>query len=114
MSLRVCAVVPSHNHGRSARAVVARLIASGLPVFLIDDGSSEPAQGELAALRGPGVTLHRFETNRGKGEAVMHGLRMAIAQGFTHAFQVDADGQHDLDALPSMLERGRRHPEALI
>jgi predicted LPLAT superfamily acyltransferase/glycosyltransferase involved in cell wall biosynthesis len=114
MTVRACAIVPSHNHGRTAGAVIARLRAAGLPVFLIDDGSSEPARAQLGNLSGPDVTLHRFEINQGKGAAVVQGLRMALAEGYTHALQVDADGQHDLDALPRMLELGHRHPEALI
>jgi len=114
MTPRVCAVVPSHNHDRAVGAVVAALKANGLPVLLIDDGSDEPTRTTLHALQGPGVTLHRFEQNRGKGEAVMQGLRLALAQGFTHALQIDADGQHDLGTVPLILELGRRHPEALI
>ena len=114
MTVRACAIVPSHNHGRTAGAVIARLRAIGLPVFLIDDGSAEPVRAQLGALSGPGVTLHRFEINQGKGAAVVQGLRMAAAEGYTHALQVDADGQHDLDALPRMLELGGLHPEAMI
>jgi predicted LPLAT superfamily acyltransferase len=114
MSFRACAIVPSHNHGRSAAAVVARLRQLDLPVFLIDDGSDEPARTELANLQGPGVTLHRLARNQGKGAAVVAGFRLALAQGFTHALQVDADGQHDLDALPQMLILSQRWPDALI
>lgn len=114
MSPRICAVVPSHNHGRAVGAVVAALTANGLPVLLIDDGSDEPVRRTLSALQGPGVTLHRFERNRGKGEAVMQGLRMALAQGFTHALQIDADGQHDTADIPRLLDVSRHEPAALV
>ena len=114
MSFRACALIPSHNHGQSAGAVIARLQQFGLPVFVIDDGSDEPARTELARLQGPGVTLHRLAQNHGKGAAVVEGFQLALAQGFTHALQVDADGQHDLDALPHMLAMSQRWPEALI
>ncbi len=56
----------------------------------------------------------RFERNRGKGAAVMHGLRLAVARGFTHAVQLDADGQHDLAALSDFLVRSKQQPEAVI
>ncbi|PWC35979.1 glycosyltransferase family 2 protein [Azospirillum sp. TSO35-2] len=111
-----CAVVPSHDHWRVVGAVVAALRAEGLPVFVVDDGSAEPARTVLAALHDPagGVTVHRLAVNQGKGAAVMEGFRLARAAGFTHAVQVDADGQHDLAAVPRLLALARRHPHAVV
>jgi glycosyltransferase involved in cell wall biosynthesis len=116
MTDRICAIVPSHNHWERVAAVIARLRAAGLPVFLIDDGSTEPAQSVLAGLADPGngVTVTRLEPNQGKGGAVMAGFKLAAAAGFSHAVQVDADGQHDLDALPALLALSARCPEALV
>jgi Glycosyl transferase family 2 len=116
MSRRVCAIVPSHNHWKVVEAVVGRLRAAGLPVFLIDDGSDEPARTVLAALhdQAGGINVARLGANQGKGGAVIAGFRLAIADGFTHAVQVDADGQHDLDALAELLILSDRHPAALI
>ena len=37
-----------------------------------------------------------------------------FAAGFTHAIQLDADGQHDLAALPRLLRIGTEHPDALV
>jgi predicted LPLAT superfamily acyltransferase/glycosyltransferase involved in cell wall biosynthesis len=113
---RPCAVVPSYNHWRAVGDVVARLRNEGLDVFIIDDGSDEPARSTLAALHDPaaGVTVHRFGTNQGKGAAVLYGFRAAFDAGFSHAIQVDADGQHDPAAIPELIERARRHPEALV
>ncbi|MCW2236396.1 glycosyltransferase family 2 protein [Azospirillum canadense] len=115
-SFRPCAIVPSHNHWRAVGAVVAGLRAQGLPVFIIDDGSAEPARGALAALHDPkgGVTVRRLDANQGKGGAVMEGFRLALAEGFTHAAQVDADGQHDPDAVPGLLDLARTNLDALV
>lgn len=115
-SFRSCAVMPSYNHWRAAGAVVARLRAAGLPLFIVDDGSDEPARRALAALASgdPGCRLHRHATNLGKGSAVIQGLRMALAAGYSHAVQVDADGQHDLGALDALLALARRNPTALV
>ena len=116
MSFRPCAIVPSHNHCSAVGDVVARLQGAGLPVFVVDDGSGEPARSVLAALHDPerGVVWRRLEVNQGKGGAVMAGFELAAAAGFTHAVQVDADGQHDLDALPLLLEAAAQSPEALV
>lgn len=114
--MKLCAIVPSHDHHRVIGDVVARLRAAGLPVFVIDDGSGEPARQVIAALHDEAreTWVTRLEPNRGKGAAVIHGFRQALQAGFTHALQVDADGQHDLGALPGMIDACRQHPEAVI
>ena len=56
----------------------------------------------------------RLPVNGGKGAAVIAGLREALALGFTHALQVDADGQHDLRDVPKFLAAARAEPEAVI
>jgi glycosyltransferase involved in cell wall biosynthesis len=112
----LCAVVPSHDHWRALGEVVGRLRAAGLTVFVVDDASGHPARVAIAALDDParGVVVARHAANSGKGAAVLTGFALAGAAGFTHAVQVDADGQHDLSALPRLLAAARLHPRALV
>lgn len=116
MSFNPCALVPSRNHTQVLPQVVAGLRAQGLPVLIVDDGSDEPAAAALAALHDPDndVCVHRRPINGGKGAAVADGFRLAAERGFSHAVQVDADGQHDLAALPRLLDAARAHPLALV
>ncbi|MCU7375045.1 hypothetical protein PEC18_30565 [Paucibacter sp. O1-1] len=44
----------------------------------------------------------------------MSGLRQAYRDGFSHALQVDADGQHNLTDIPLMISTSEQHPAALI
>ncbi|HVJ42887.1 MAG TPA: glycosyltransferase [Dongiaceae bacterium] len=114
---RPCAIIPSHNHWQGTAAVIAACRAQNLPVFLIDDGSVEPARSALASLGAGdlgGGDFYRCAQNLGKGGAVLQGFQLAMAAGFTHALQIDADGQHDVAALPSLLGQASRHPEALV
>lgn len=114
--MKVCAIIPSRNHYRDVAAIVRRLRQEKLFVYIIDDGSDEPAGSALAALhdRENGVVALRLAENRGKGGAVVTAMKLAIEDGFSHALQVDADGQHDLAALPRFLELAARYPEAVI
>lgn len=114
--MKVCAVVPSHNHWTVLGSIVGRLRALDLPVLIVDDGSAEPAASAIARLHAPddGVTVRRFDVNRGKGVAVTEAFRQAWEAGYSHAVQVDADGQHDLEALPALLGLAARHPDALV
>lgn len=115
-AFRACAIIPSHNHWRALPGVLTAICNAGLPVFLIDDGSHAEAKAALAALHDPdrGIELHRIDINQGKGAAVLAGFRKAIAAGFTHAVQIDADGQHDTGELQNLLEKARQQPVALI
>ncbi|MDX2126636.1 MAG: glycosyltransferase [Aeromonas hydrophila] len=111
-----CILIPCYNHAGPLAAVLARLAEYGLPCLLVDDGSEPVAAAALAALaaRYPWVTLLRHPHNQGKGGAVMTGLRRAHALGFSHALQVDADGQHDLADIPALLAEADKHPAALV
>ncbi|MFM4930813.1 glycosyltransferase family 2 protein [Aeromonas dhakensis] len=111
-----CLLIPCYNHAGPLAAVLARLAEFELPCLLVDDGSEPVAAAALDALaaRYPWVSLLRHPHNQGKGGAVMTGLRRAHELGFSHALQVDADGQHDLTDLPALLAEARQHPAALV
>ncbi|MHB0843456.1 glycosyltransferase family 2 protein [Stutzerimonas nitrititolerans] len=110
-----CAVIPVYNHERTLPAVVAALQAEDLPCVLVDDGSSATAAAVLDRLaEHPAVHLYRHTHNQGKGAAVISGLREAARLGFSHALQVDADGQHELSRVGLFLDRASQAPEAVI
>lgn len=111
----ICAIVPTYENPLTIEKVVRQLSSYGLSVLVIDDGSSEPARGVVAALAElPGVKCLHREHNGGKGAAVQDGLIWARELGFSHALQVDADGQHDLTQVPQFLSAAREEPASLI
>lgn len=116
VTFRPCVLIPCYNHGAIMAAVLARLAPFDLPCLVVDDGSEESTRHTLAHLaeQHPQVTLLRLAKNSGKGAAVMAGLKACAERGFTHAIQVDADGQHAIEDLPRFLALAQRHPEALI
>ncbi|AGC44620.1 glycosyl transferase / lysophospholipid acyltransferase [Myxococcus stipitatus DSM 14675] len=115
--MKVCAVIPVYNHGEAVGAVVQAVRAHGLPCVLVDDGS-EPGCARvldtLAQEDRSGVQLVRLPQNEGKGGAMMAGLRAAHASGFSHALQIDADGQHDTGDIPRFVELASASPGTLI
>ncbi len=114
-TFRVIAVVPVYNHENAVKNVVAALRAHGLPIVLVDDGSSDSCKSRLEEVaRDSDVQLVRLPVNGGKGAAVIAGLRAAHTLNFTHALQVDADGQHDLSDVPRFLEAAAREPDSVI
>ena len=114
--MRLCAIVPTYNHADRLGEICASLSARGFDVLVVDDGSAEPAQSIIAALHAPehGVTIFRQVQNGGKGAAMLRGFKEAIARGYSHALQIDADGQHDQADLPQFIAAAERDPKALI
>jgi glycosyltransferase involved in cell wall biosynthesis len=114
--MKVCIVIPFYNHAGAIAHVVDSLKPLELPCFIVDDGSDAPAQQVLAqiALRESWVKLLRLPENGGKGAAVMAGCDAALAAGFTHALQIDADGQHDAADAARLLDQARQHPAAMV
>lgn len=114
---KVCVVVPVYNHERAIPDTVAALKPHGLFCYLVDDGSSSACARVLdgIARRESGwLKLLRHSRNQGKGAAVATGWKAALAEGYTHAVQVDADGQHDLGDLPRLLALAAENPAALV
>jgi glycosyltransferase involved in cell wall biosynthesis len=113
--VRVCAVVPVYEHAAPAARVVAALGALPLACVVVDDGSAPGAAARLAALAVPGrVEVVRHPRNLGKGAAVISGLERAAALGYSHALQIDADGQHDVGEAPRLLAAAAADPDAVV
>ena len=117
MTESVCGLVPIYNNPMTIGRVVRGLRQHIDHVIIADDGSDDRTRAVLEQLVTSDpehIHLQHLPRNRGKGAAVRAGLRHARRLGFSHALQVDADGQHDLDDIPRFLRRMRSHPRALI
>ncbi|WP_318515334.1 glycosyltransferase family 2 protein [Photobacterium leiognathi] len=110
-----CFLIPCYNHGATVSAVIDALTSYGFPIIIVDDGSELATRKILSEqAKRPNITIVTLPKNQGKGGAVIAGIKQADLLGFSHALQIDADGQHDLAALPKLLEASQAHPEALI
>lgn len=112
---RACVVIPTFDNPRTIAAVVTRVREHIRDVVVVDDGSAEHARQIIVGLGDEGLAhVVRRDHNGGKGAAVKSGFRAALELGYTHALQVDADGQHTIDDIPRFLEAARRDPECLV
>lgn len=114
-SLSYCAIIPVYNHEQVLPAVVKATL-DHLPVFMVDDGSDESCRNVMRQLTREydRVILVTREENGGKGAAVKAGIRAALSAGYTHALQIDADGQHDPNDIPRFITHSQSQPSALI
>lgn len=115
--MKTCIIIPVYNHEKAIAKVLEKLKVFGLPCFLVNDGSSiscSQVLADCADKESKWVTLITRPENGGKGAAVIDGFKAAIAKGFTHAIQIDADGQHDTNTVPGFLAASKLQPGAMI
>jgi len=98
---RAFVVVPAYNEARTIRPVVERLVAAYPNVVVVDDGSTD---GTASSLEGCRVFLLRHCANRGQGAALQTGIECALLHSPDAIVTFDADGQHDVDDIASLLE----------
>jgi glycosyltransferase involved in cell wall biosynthesis len=111
-----CVLIPHFEHSELLPGVIADLERFGLPVIVVDDGSGTAARNRLGELADSCDWLEVVyrPSNGGKGAALKTGYRRAVERGFSHAVQVDADQQHDLDDIPKFLDALAAAPDTLI
>lgn len=115
--VRPAVVAPTYNNAGTLLHVLDRLETLGLPLVVVDDGSTDATRSRLAAWvrrdRDRAETV-RHARNLGKAAALRTGFYRARLAGCTHAVTIDTDGQHDPEEIPDLLAAARRTPEALV
>ncbi|MGD8176197.1 glycosyltransferase family 2 protein [Marinimicrobium sp. ARAG 43.8] len=110
-----CAIIPVYRHAHLLEHFLPRIRAFGLPCIVVDDGNEKEQADILKRLCAETRSERlRLAVNAGKGAAVLQGMRHALALGYSHGIQVDADGQHNIDDIPRLLEWAGREPDAVI
>jgi glycosyltransferase involved in cell wall biosynthesis len=108
-------LIPSYNTGPILRETVAGALGCGVPLWVVVDGSTDGSPALLEQFAGhKGFRVVALARNSGKGAAVLHALKQAVAEGFTHVLTMDSDGQHPAAGVAAFLETSARHPEAAV
>lgn len=100
---RLTIVIPAYNEEEALQGVLGELPGevAGLSVrpVVVVDGSEDETE-KVARRGGYDVAVHSI--NRGQGDALRTGFRVALRKGASVVVTMDADGQHapsDLEAL---------------
>ena len=99
-------VIAAYYESSSIGDVVSDVIEAGYEnIVVVNDGSDEATSD---AARDAGATVLEHAINRGQGAALRTGMEYALRNGAEYIVHFDADGQHQADEIPSMLEPVRR------
>ncbi|WP_297480356.1 glycosyltransferase family 2 protein [Thermococcus sp.] len=98
--MKVLVVIPAYNEELTIGSVVALSMRYG-DVLVVDDGSTDRTTQIAQAV---GATVIRHEQNRGKAEALKRGFEYALSRDYDIVVTLDADGQHNPDEIPHLIE----------
>ncbi len=106
---RVLVIIPTYNESENIRPITAR-IRTAVPdahILVADDNSPDGTGAiadELAAADDHIHVLHR-KGKEGLGAAYIAGFRWGLAEGYQVLIEHDADGSHQPEYLPAILDR---------
>ena len=99
--VRVVSCIPAKDEAGTIAQVMLRTMKHVDKVFVCDDGSTDMT-GEIAARLGAEVIRH--EHNMGYGATIATLFERAIREDPDVVVTLDADGQHDPDDIPRLVE----------
>jgi hypothetical protein len=98
-------VMPVFNESATIAKAIERVLAVEYPcpveLIAVDDGSTDLTARLLRSYADRGVTVLCHPVNRGKGAAVLTGVRRATG---THVLILDADLEYSPSDIPALLE----------
>jgi dolichol-phosphate mannosyltransferase len=105
---RVLVVIPTYDERENIEPIVARVRAAtpSVDVLVADDGSPD-GTGEIAdrlAAADPQVKVLHRRSKDGLGAAYLAGFAWAREQGYDVVVEMDADGSHQPEQLPRLLD----------
>lgn len=104
-------LIPALNCGATIGALVTAARRHVADVLVVSDGSTDATVAEAVAA-GAQIVVH--DRPRGKGAALLTGMRTLAEQGVRRVLTMDGDGQHLADEIPVLLEAAAARPGALI
>ena len=74
-ALNCCILIPTYNNEKTLGSVLQDLLLYTSNLLVINDGSTDATETILKDFHE--IDIHHFEENKGKGEALKHGFKLA-------------------------------------
>lgn len=100
--LKVCVIIPTYNNHKTLERVINGVLNYTANVIVVNDGSTDNTPDILKNY--PNIAIVNIPKNRGKGNALRQGFKMAKALNYAHAITIDSDGQHFPADIPVLLD----------
>ena len=104
-NIEVAIIIPAYNEGAVIHKNLKKVLKRFKYVICIDDGSKDDT---LAKMKKSGVIALGHSMNLGQGASIQTGIDYALTLPVDFFCTFDADGQHALDDVETMLETIKR------
>jgi dolichol-phosphate mannosyltransferase len=105
---RILVIIPTYNERENLPLIIARLRAAVPQAeILVADDNSPDGTGEVAdrlAQDDPAIHVLHRAGKQGLGAAYLAGFAWALEHGYDVAVEMDADGSHQPEELPRLLD----------
>ena len=101
--LKACVLIPTYNNAGTLADVINGVLKYTSHIIVINDGSTDNTKEILAGFTN--IFVGSYTPNKGKGIALLTGIRKAAEIGYEYAITIDSDGQHFAHDIPAFLEK---------
>lgn len=101
MNQKLIVVIPAYNEEKSIGEVLQGVKKHTNNIIVVDDGSGDKT---FQIAKSFGTKVYKHVTNRGLGGALGTGIKAAVLDQADIIVTLDADGQHDSNEIPKLIE----------
>lgn len=101
-TLRCCVIIPTFNNHKTLDKTIKGVLSHTQNIIIINDGSTDSTAAILA--NHPNLEQLHFPENKGKGQALRAGFKLAETKGYHYAITIDSDGQHFTEDIPVFVD----------
>lgn len=100
--MKIVVLIPAYKAAETLPELVERIckFVNKRDILIVEDGSPD---NTYEAAKSTGAVVLRHDVNRGKGEALKTGFKYALVNDYEGVISIDADLQHDPDAIPEFI-----------
>lgn len=101
-TLKCCVIIPTYNNYKTLQQVIEGVLVYTEDIIVMNDGSTDSTSEILAQF--PQIQQIHLSKNKGKGNALRQGFKLAGSLGYHYAISIDSDGQHFPEDIPVFIE----------
>lgn len=111
IKVNIAVIVPTFNNEGTLGSIITGCKALPYDIIVVNDGSTDSTSDVLREFTD--ITVISFDVNKGKGAALIAGLRYAAGKGYSHAVTIDSDGQHMPEDILLLIDASLKEPDVL-
>ncbi len=100
--MKTIALICAYNEEKHIKEIIEKTMKHVPNVLIVNDGSLDKTKDEVKKTK---AKIVHHEINKGKGEALKTGFDYCLKNGYERIITLDADGQHDPNEIPLLLNK---------